>query len=277
VSAVSVGALAATLAITCLLLVPLGSRGALSFAHHHPEAGVLSEAGWTRSGAEWEALRFCATLAAIWLASLFGVAPLGLVGAILPSLAARARAGRGRDERARQAVVLLQTTVAAMRSGVSLTESVRVALSSGNDAALDPVVRAMRAFDLGAPLDAALRDARTDVRDPRVLLTLDALALCVSEQMPASRCITVITSAVDRLLFEQRTSDEVRARTAGLRVQIVLLAVLVPALALYLAVTVPGMRETLATPVGRFVLLPVAGLLETVGILTSRHILSHIE
>jgi len=64
----------------------------------------------------------------------------------------------------------------------------------------------------------------------------------------------------------------VRARTSGLRLQIVLLAALVPGLALYLALTVPGMAETLATPLGRFVLLPVAAILEVIGILASRRV-----
>ena len=75
---------------------------------------------------------------------------------------------------------------------------------------------------------------------------------------------------------EQQIADDVRARTSGLRVQIFLLAGLVPCLALYLAVTVPGLSETFATPLGRFVLLPLAGVLELSGIVASRRVVSSI-
>jgi Flp pilus assembly protein TadB len=56
----------------------------------------------------------------------------------------------------------------------------------------------------------------------------------------------------------------------------VLLAALVPGLALYLAMTVPGMRETFTMPLGRFVLLPLAAILETAGIFASRRLVSDI-
>jgi hypothetical protein len=59
-------------------------------------------------------------------------------------------------------------------------------------------------------------------------------------------------------------------------VQIVLLAALVPGLALYLCLTVPGLAETLSMPLGRFVLLPLAALLETTGIIASRRVVSDI-
>jgi Flp pilus assembly protein TadB len=135
---------------------------------------------------------------------------------------------------------------------------------------------ALRAFDLGAPLDVALREAHAHAHDQRVVLGLDALALCVAEQLPASRCGTLIASVVDRLVFEQRIADDVRARTSGLRVQILLLAALVPGLALYLAITVPGVAETLAMPIGRFVLVPLAATLEAAGVIASRRVVRDI-
>jgi Flp pilus assembly protein TadB len=199
-----------------------------------------------------------------------------LIGAAAPSIVARSLAMRARDERARQTVALLQMTLAGLRSGASLTEALRLATGSGGATGLAPFAGAVRAFDLGAPLDVALRDARAEARDRRVILGLEALSLCVAEQLPTSRGATLIASAVDRLVFEQRTADDVRARTSGLRIQVVLLAVLVPGLAFYLALTVPGMRETFTTPLGRFVLLPIAAMLETAGIIASRRVVSAV-
>jgi len=169
---------------------------------------------------------------------------------------------------------LLQMTLAGLRSGSSLTEALRLAAGSGTESAFGPFAGAVRAFDLGAPLDVALRQARADARDQRVVLGLDALSLCVAEQLSGSRCAMLLESAIDRLVFEKQIADDVRARTAGLRVQIVFLAALVPGLALYLAVTVPGMAETFATPLGRFVLLPLAAVLELTGVVASRRLVS---
>ncbi|MGH2492502.1 MAG: type II secretion system F family protein, partial [Candidatus Limnocylindria bacterium] len=239
----------------------------------HPERSVIREAGWTRSMREWEYLRVVATIFGLALAGSLGALPVGFVGAIGPSIIARMLAARRRDECARGTVTLLQMTLAGLRSGASLTEALRLAARSGHEPAF---AGAVRAFDLGAPLDAALRAARAEARDHRVMLGLDALSLCVAEQLPTSRCAILIASAVDRLAFEQRMVDEVRSRTSGLRVQIVLLAALVPGLALYLAITVPGMAQTLATPLGRFVLLPLAAVFETAGVLVSRRVVSDI-
>ena len=269
-SVVLAGAIAAALAATCLVLAPFGGP-LVGPGVRHPERALLTEVGWPRSPIEWEGVRLAAVAVGLIVAGSLGALPLGILGAVGPSMALRSVAARRRDERARETVELLQMTLAGLRSGASLTEALRVAARSGQNG-LAPFARALRSFDLGAPLDAALRDARAEARDRRVTLTLDALSLCVSEQLPASRCAMLVASAADRLVFEQRMSDDLRARTSGLRVQIVLLAALVPGLALYLAIAVPGMAETFATPLGRFVLLPLAALLETAGIVASRHL-----
>jgi len=272
VSLESAGAIATALAVTCLVLIPLGSSRVWDQSMRHPERSVLREAGWTRSLLTWECVRVAAIICGLTVASAVGATPLGLIGAVVPSIVARTLAARRRDERARQTIALLQMTLAGLRSGAGLTEALRLASASGPEVDFGPFAAALRSFDLGAPLDAALRDVRGRTRDHRLIVGLDALSLCIAEQLPASRCVTLIASTIDRLLFEQRIVEDVRARTSGLRLQIVLLAALVPGLALYLALTVPGMAETLATPLGRFVLLPVAAILEVIGILASRRV-----
>lgn len=270
------GAIATALAVTCLILIPLGAPRLPGLPLMHPERSILREAGWTRSLREWECLRALAGICALAIAASFGALPLGIVGPVVPSVVARTLADRRREERGRETVSLLNMTLAGLRSGSSLTEALRLAAGSAPELALGPFARAVRAFDLGAPLDLALSEARSGVRDQRVLLGLDALSLCVAEQLSGSRCAMLIGSAVDRLVFEQQVADDVRARTSGLRVQVVLLAALVPALALYLAVTVPGLAETFTTPLGRFVLMPLAALLEIAGIVASRRLVGGI-
>jgi Flp pilus assembly protein TadB len=270
------GAIATALAVTCIFLVPFGSPRMSGTHITHPERSMLREAGWTRSMLAWECLRALAAVCGLAIASSLGVTLLGLTSLAVPSVVARALAARRRDERARETVSLLQMTLAGLRSGASLTEALRLAAGSGPGPEFGPFAAAVRAFDLGAPLDAALREARAGARDRRVILGLDAASLCVAEHLSGSRSATLIASAVDRLVFEQQIVDDVRARTSGLRVQVALLAALVPGLALYLAVTVPGLAETFATPLGRFVLLPLAGVLELSGIVASRRVVSGI-
>jgi len=270
------GAIATALAVTCLALIPLGSSRLWELSITHPERSLLDEAGWTRSLLTWECVRVFTIVCGLALASAMSVPALGLTGAVVPSIVARTLAARRREKRARQTVALLQMTLAGLRSGAGLTEALRLASSSEPEAEFGPFAAALRAFDLGAPLDVALRGARAQTRDHRLIVGLDALSLCVAEQLPASRCVTLIASTIERLVFEQRIAEDVRARTSGLRVQIGLLAALVPGLALYLALTVPGMSEALTTPLGRFVLLPLAATLEVIGILASRRVAGEI-
>ena len=81
----------------------------------------------------------------------------------------------------------------------------------------------------------------------------------------------------DRLAFEERLDEEVRARTGGLRAQVILLALVVPAIAAYLALTVPSLAATLEQPIGRFVLVPAAALLELAGLIASRRAIDGVR
>ena len=191
---------------------------------------------------------------------------------LLRALAARLRKRRDAVAAGGRALDVLQATHAALRSGLPLAPALRIALERAPLAVLDPFQQALRAFELNDALDQTLREAARDATDHRVALALEALALVAAEQLPASRAAAVIASVSDRLAFDARLADEIRARTIGVRAQIVLLALLVPALALYLVVTLPGLAATLTSPLGMFVLIPSAILFEAAGIVASRAI-----
>jgi len=196
--------------------------------------------------------------------------------AIAP-VAGRARtifdARRSDGRAANSALPLLQSVHAALRTGLPLALALRNAVADLDAAARGPFERAVRSFDLGAPLDASLRSEAKASRDRRNTLALEALSLVADQRLAASRSAAVIASVADRLAFERRLVDEVRARTSGIQAQILLLALLVPAIALYLAVTVPGLAATLSSPLGLRVLVPGAAVFEVAGILASRAIL----
>jgi len=100
----------------------------------------------------------------------------------------------------------------------------------------------------------------------------EALSLAVSERLPIERVAALLGAITDRLLFDERLAAEIAARAAGARTQMWLLAALVPALALYLALSLPALAATLGGPFGRTILVPGAVLLEVAGVVLSRRI-----
>ena len=106
--------------------------------------------------------------------------------------------------------------------------------------------------------------------DTRSRVALETVAMGIASRLSYERAGILVGAVADRLAFEERLDEEVRARTAGVRSQILLLAMVVPAIAVYLALTVPSLAATLGQPIGRFVLIPVAVVLEVIGVIASR-------
>ncbi len=277
-SSVFAGSLAAALSVFALVLAPSRSF-AIVTPVAHPDDEALRDAGWVRPLGAWEALRLAAVLGAALLAFIVGVPlPVAVVpGAVAPSVALRLVAD-ARRARARQGSTrIVQAAHAVLRSGAALPEALRRATAGS----VDPIARrpfeaALRMFDLGAPLDDALRDAARRVGDDQLRIALETIALGVGERLAVERTATLVGAVADRLAFLERLEAEVRARTSGLRTQVWLLAAVVPCLALYLAFTLPGLAATLTGPLGRTALLPVATLLEVTGIVLSRRFVSAV-
>jgi Flp pilus assembly protein TadB len=199
------------------------------------------------------------------------------VGGSLPAMLRRLVARRREARSARHLLGVLQGTHAALRAGQPMSLALRSALDVAAPEARPLFAVAMREFDLNGALDGALRASAAGAADRRVALGLEALALIAAEQLAASRAAAVLGSVCDRLAFEERLGAEIAARSGGLRAQIVLLAVLVPAIAAYLVVTVPGVGATLASSLGMHVLVPAALAFEAAGLVASRAILRSVQ
>ena len=269
-SIAAAGALAVALAVTCALVSPI--EGLRMPRSEHPDARTLTAAGWRRPLWQWEGIRAACILVALLLASALALPPLaGVAGLVAPSVVIRLRA----DAAARRARVattrLLRAAEAVLRSGGALPEALRRAVDASEDPlARRPFVDALRAFDLGAPLDETLRSSAAATRDRRARMALETLAIGVALRLPGDRAGLLVAAVTDRLAFEERLDEEIRARTSGLRSQVLLLAALVPGIAAYLAVTVPSLGVTLSAPFGRTILVPAAIALELLGIVASR-------
>ena len=239
-------------------------------AARHPEAAMLAQVAPSLTPLRWELLR--AAFVAVGCAALtpvVGLAPGAALGALAPTLVLRSRYAAARARAAARSLEVLQATHAALRSGLPLASALRLALDGADPMVRAPFDRALRAFELNAGLESALADAREEAGDQRVRVALEALALVAAERLPATRAAAVIGGVAERLAYEQRLVEEVRARTSGVRAQIFLLALLVPAIAVYLAVTMPGLAATLGSPLGSRVLVPAAAAFEIAGIIAS--------
>ncbi|MDP9275854.1 MAG: hypothetical protein M3O99_09720 [Chloroflexota bacterium] len=274
-SVAAAGALAAALAVSSAVLAPFARHATSSgLPVGHPDRRALDDANWRAPLWQWELLRVGCILAG---ATLSLATPLPLIAivaaaALVPSIVIRSRAGTVRWRARRATTHLLRATEAALRSGASLPEALRRACGADGEDRLArrPFADALRAFDLGAPLDGALRESAHGVTDRRSRIALETLAMGIASRLPYDRAGILVAAVADRLAFEERLDEEIRARTAGLRSQVVLLALVVPAIAAYLAFTVPSLAATLGQPLGRFVLIPAALALEVIGILASR-------
>lgn len=270
-SAALVGAIAAAVAAVAVVLALWTRDAPMALPLAHPDAGALRDAGWSRDLRAWEGLRAAVVIAAIAASVVTGApAAVALLAAAGPSLWIRARAETARGRSRRSFSRMLSSIESALRSGLSLPEAMRRAVAAAGDPiATRPLEEAVRAFDLGASLDTALTSAARGCTDERGAIAIGSLALGIGERLPRERMADLVAAVADRAAFEDGLDDEVRARAAGLRQQQRLLAVTVPVLALYLSLTVPMLSATLATDLGRFVLIPAAICLEVAGIVLS--------
>lgn len=273
-----VGALAIGAAVLAIGALPVLGRWTPDLGGH-PDRDALADAGWTSGLARWECLRAAVVIGGIAIAHALSVTPLAALAlGLVPSIAARARAQAARD-RARSALAqLLLDAHSALRSGIALPEALRRAAAACPDRlARRPLETALQRFGLGDALDRAIREAVVGSADQRLSATFHTLALGISERLPIERAAALLGAMAERAVHDERVDADIRARTAGVRVQTYLLAVIVPALAAYLVVTMPGLGATLATPLGRTVLIPVAALLEIAGIAVNRRVVRGVS
>lgn len=273
-TAMLVGALAAAAAVLAIGTLPFGGL-AVPQLGRHPDRTVLADAGWPHGLLRWEGLRVCVAVLGVIGAHTLAIWPVaGLTVAVVPSFVVRVRAQAARD-RARMSVTqVLLGTQAALRSGLALPEALRRATAGCTDRlARRPFEAAIERFDLGDPLDDAIRAAVAGSADRRLVATFHTLALGVTERLPIDRAASLLAAMTERAIHDERLDAEVRARTAGVRLQSRLLAAIVPALALYLVATMPGLGATLGSALGRTVLIPLAGGLELAGIIVSGRVL----
>ena len=120
-----------------------------------------------------------------------------------------------------------------------------------------------------APADA-LVDVRRRQAGRNLGLVYDALVALTRTHQPVSAAAEVLGSLGEATRANQSIARAAAAESRGLRMQAVMLAVVIPAMFLYLVVANGELvAPVLGTALGKYVLLPAAALLEITGIALS--------
>src|SRR5207245_4752857 len=107
---------------------------------------------------------------------------------------------------------------------------------------------------------------RARVHSRNLSVVWDNLAICCADRGPPQTARALFTELASTIQFNVQLANEVRARASGQRIQIWLLALIVPGMYLYLRLLNPEFLSPLNdTSLGRYVLVPVAALLASLG------------
>jgi Flp pilus assembly protein TadB len=201
--------------------------------------------------------------------------PCALIGLLAGAFGPRLYLGWLVHQQAQQADAetprLVQALLAQLAAGATYFDAIRHARL----AVADPWVRGdldavVHEFMLDVPLATGLRRRRGHIRSHNLGLVWDTLAICIGTGVPTSTAKSVLAELSSTVHFNVQLQHEVQARSAGQRLQVWLLAILVPGLYLYLRVINPDLLAVLDdTALGHYLLLPLALFLEVLGLYLS--------
>ena len=209
-----------------------------------------------------------------WLQSPVLAAFAGIGGLLLPRFylawLVHIQARRSEAEAPR----LLQALLAGLTGGSTYLDALRQArLTSGDPWIREDLDFVIQRFMLDAPLHESLREIRARTTTRNLGLIWETLTICAEHHLPTQSARNLFSELSTTIQFNVQLANEVRARSSGQRAQIWLLAVIVPGVYLYLRLTSPQLLSVLDdTMMGRFVLLPLAAVLEVAGIALSLRI-----
>jgi Flp pilus assembly protein TadB len=166
---------------------------------------------------------------------------------------------------------LLQAIVAGLSAGNTYLEALRHARRASTDPWIaEDLDFVIQRFILNVPLAESLREVRARITTRNLGLIWETVSICDANHLPTQAARTLLVELSSAVQFNVQLANEVRARSAGQRAQIWLLAIIVPAMYVYLRLVNPQLLSVLdETMLGRFVLFPLAAVLEVAGIALS--------
>ena len=280
-----IGALAAGVAVFAVLMAALPSRAqpTLRLGHRVRAAyagsieasrTLLGRARLEISPRSYLAFSIVAplTLGAIGLLFSGPMAVLGVVvGALIPGWYVRYLVGSEARAAADDAPRVLRAMVNRAAAGGTYPDL----FAAAAEAARHRWVKAdfeeiLGRYYANEPPADALVEVRRRQAGRNLSLVYDALITLTRTHQPASAAGEVLGSLGEASRANQSIARQAAAESKGLRLQAAILAVVIPALFLYLTVANGELiGPVISTPLGRYLLLPAAALLEVTGIVLS--------
>jgi Flp pilus assembly protein TadB len=280
-----IGSLAAGVAVLSLLLALVPSRAqpvpGLRIRARGVYAGRIERARTSLTRARLDvsprsylALELASPLVLGWAGFLLSV-PMGLIGAavgvFVPRWYVRFLVGSEARAASDDAPRVLRAMVNRAASGGTYPDL----FAAAAEAALHRWVKAdfeeilARYYANEAPADALI-DVRRRQAGRNLGLVYDALITLTRTHQPVSAAAQVLGSLGEATRANQSIARAAAAESKGLRMQATMLAVVIPAMFVYLVVANGELvAPVLATALGKYVLLPAAALLEITGIALS--------
>lgn len=252
-----------------------GARIRVAVARRRSEAAAeLAQARIELSPGRFLALQVGAPIA-LGMVGLLLSPPLGLVGAIagavLPRVYLRSLVGSEARAAADDAPRVLRAMVNRAAAGGTYPDL----FAAAAEAARHRWVKADFEELLGRYYaQESLADALTELRarqaSRNLRLVFDALVVLVRTHQSASAAGEVLATLGDAARANQAIAKQATAESRGLRLQAAILAIVIPAMFLYLSVANPELTAPVtSTALGQFVLLPLGIALEVAGIVLS--------
>jgi Flp pilus assembly protein TadB len=280
-----IGALAAGVAVAALLLALAPARAqprlglrervrAWSLARTGRARSSLAQARLDVSPRTYLALEIASPLVLGWLGLLLSVplAVIGLVtGAFVPRWYVRYLVASEARAAADDAPRVLRAMVNRAASGGTYPDLYAAAAEAARHrwvkADFEEILG--RYYAAEAPADALI-EVRRRQAGRNLALVYDALITLARTHQPVSAAAQVLGSLGDAARANASIAKAAIAESKGLRLQATILAVVIPAMFVYLALANGALiAPVLSTPLGRYVLLPAAALLEITGIALS--------
>jgi Flp pilus assembly protein TadB len=240
-------------------------------AHHRERLALARIPGNPRTYLAMSLIAPVALFAVGWLQSPVLAISAGVSGLLMPRLylawLVHAQSQRSEAEAPR----LLQSLLSGLSAGGTYLEALRQARLT----CADPWIREdldliIQRFMLDAPLQESLQEVRARATTRNLGLIWETLRICAEAPLPTHAARNLLLEVSAAIQFNVQLANEVNARSAGQRMQIWLLAVIVPGMYLYLRLMSPQLLSVLdETALGRFVLFPLAAALEIAGIALS--------
>ena len=280
-----IGALAVAIAVAALLLALAPSRAQPAFgirvrmrvvsaARTERARTLLEQARLDLAPRTYLALEVASPLLLGWLGLLLStpMAILGLiVGAFVPRWYVRYLVSSEARAAADDAPRVLRAMVNRAAAGGTYPDLYAAAAEAARHrwvkADFEEILG--RYYAAEAPADA-LVEVRRRQAGRNLGLVYDALITLARTHQPVSAAAQVLGSLGEAARANQSIARAAIAESKGLRLQATILAIVIPAMFLYLAIANGELIEpVLSTPLGRYVLLPAAAVLEITGIALS--------